>query len=70
MSADNVKIEKKKIALTEETYEKLKIFSRLNGLKLRIVVDSMVEITLKDEELSKRIIEMSSEKESKESAEN
>ncbi len=58
MSADNAKAEKKKVALTQETYDLLKTYSRLNGLKLRLVIDSMVEIVLQDEALSKQVFDM------------
>lgn len=64
MSSDNKKEERKKFALTEQTYENLKNFSRLNGLKMRLVIDSMAEAVLKDEELSKRIIDLTVEKQS------
>jgi len=59
MSLANTKIEKKKINLSLDTYEKLKVFSRLNGLKLRLLIDAMVDVILEDEELSKRVIELS-----------
>ncbi|HEY8097570.1 MAG TPA: hypothetical protein VIE65_15990 [Methylobacter sp.] len=65
MSSDNKKEERKKFALTEQTYENLKNFSRLNGLKMRIVIDSMADVILQDEELSKRIIDLTIEKQSK-----
>ncbi len=58
MSSDSSKAEKKKVALTQETYEVLKTYSRLNALKLRLVIDAMVEITLADEVLSKRVFDM------------
>lgn len=64
MSPDNTKTEKKKVALTQETYDVLKAYSRLNGLKLRLVIDSMVEVLLADEVLSKRIFEMTLNKQS------
>jgi hypothetical protein len=67
MSTDNLKIEKKKIAVTEQTYEKLKQFSRYNGLKLRLTIDSMIDIILQDEELSKRIVQLTLDKETKSS---
>lgn len=65
MSSDNKKEERKKFALTEQTYENLKNLSRLNGLKMRIVIDSMADVILQDEELSKRIIDLTIEKQSK-----
>lgn len=56
MAAENAKQEKKKVALTLTTYEALKDFSRFNGLKLRLAVDSMVEILLRDEALREEVI--------------
>ena len=64
MTSDNKKEERKKFALTEQTYENLKNFSRLNGLKMRLVIDSMADVILQDEELSKRIIDLTIEKQS------
>ena len=64
MSSVNKKDDRKKFALTEQTYEKLKNFSRLNGLKMRMVIDSITDLVLEDEELSKRIIELTIEKQS------
>ncbi len=58
MSLDSTKVEKKKVAMTQETYEVLKAYSRLNGLKLRLVIDAMVETVLEDEVLSKRIFDL------------
>lgn len=58
MSLESTKIEKKKINLSLDAYEKLKVFSRQNGLKLRLVIGSMVDVILEDETLSKRVIEL------------
>jgi hypothetical protein len=66
MSLANTKNEKKKINLTLDTYDRLKDFSRLNGLKLRSVIDAMVDVILADAALSKRIIELSVEQETAE----
>jgi hypothetical protein len=63
MSSDSSKAEKKKVAITQETYEVLKTYSRLNALKLRLVIDAMVEITLADEVLSKRVFDLALAKE-------
>jgi KaiC/GvpD/RAD55 family RecA-like ATPase len=57
------KNERKKIALCQETVEKLKTYSRYNGLKTRLVIDSMIDIVLEDEALSQRVIELSHNKE-------
>ena len=58
MTLASTKIEKKKTNLSLETYDKLKAFSRQNGLKLRLVIDAMVDIILEDEALSSRVIEL------------
>ncbi len=63
--SDNTKNDRKKVAVSEQTYDKLKTFSRLNGLKLRLVIESMADVILKDEELSKRIVDLSLEKDPK-----
>lgn len=49
--------EKKKVELNIETYEKLKDFSRFNGIKLHKVIDALTELMLHDESLRDRIIE-------------
>jgi hypothetical protein len=59
MSLASTNIEKKKINLSLDTYEKLKSFSRQNGLKLRLVIDAMVDVILEDAALSNRVIELS-----------
>lgn len=58
------KDDRKKISINLETYDKLKNYSRYNALKLRLVVDAMMDVVLQDEELSKRIIESAEQKES------
>lgn len=63
MSADSAKNDRKKIALEQQTYDKLKTFSRFNGLKLRMVVDSMIDVVLQDDELNQRIVELTRQKE-------
>lgn len=64
MSSTNTKTDKKKISVSESTYEKLKTFSRFNGLKMRIAVETLVDVVLQDEALSKRIAALTLEKES------
>lgn len=64
MSSNNAKTDRKKIAVNEPTYEKLKTFSRFNALKMRMVIDALVDIVLKDEELSNRVVDLALEKES------
>lgn len=55
MTSEN---DRKKVALNLETYEKLKNYSRFNGLKLRKVIDAMTELLLQDEALSQRVFEL------------
>ncbi|WP_446808244.1 hypothetical protein ACH50O_13150 [Methylomonas sp. 2BW1-5-20] len=52
--------------MNKETSKTLTTFSRLNALKLRLVVDAMVDIVLSDEYLSSRIVELAAEKQSME----
>jgi hypothetical protein len=40
----------------------LKNFSSLNGLKIRLVIDSMTDVVLQDGELNKRTIDLTVEK--------
>jgi hypothetical protein len=40
----------------------MKNFSSLNGLKIRLVIDSMADVVLQDGELNKRIIDLTVEK--------
>jgi macrodomain Ter protein organizer (MatP/YcbG family) len=56
MSADKTKVDRKKVALNEDTYQKLKTYSRANGVKLRIVIDAMIDQVLADETLSDQIV--------------
>ena len=64
--SEGTKIERKKISIDQPTYEKLKNFSRLKGLKLRLVVDAMVDLLLQDEQLGKRVVDLTVERESQE----
>ncbi|WP_150048656.1 MULTISPECIES: hypothetical protein [Methylomonas] len=61
MANDN-RDDKKKVALNQATYDELKTFTRLNALKLRVTIDVMVELMLKDEALRQRIVEFTLEK--------
>lgn len=61
MAKSDEKLDRKKVALNENTYEKLKNFSRLNGLKLRIVIDVMIDTLLNDEALAKQVIDQAAE---------
>lgn len=65
MASDDKKIEKKKVPLNRDTYEKLKNFSRFNGLKLRLVVDSLVELLERDDTLRQEVIELTLGKQDK-----
>jgi len=56
MSADKSKQDRKKVALNEDTYNKLKTYTRSNGVKLRIVIDAMIDRMLEDESLSAQIV--------------
>jgi len=58
MPSDNAKIDKKKVAINQQTYDKLKDFSRFNGLKLRLVIDTFVELLERDETLSQQVIDL------------
>lgn len=69
ISSDNEKIEKMKVALSKETYEKLKDFSRYNGLKLRAVIDTFADLLLQDDELRKRVVELTLEKQPEDASE-
>ncbi len=66
MSSEKTKDDRKKVSLNKETSKTLTTFSRLNALKLRLVVDAMVDIVLSDEYLSSRIVELAAEKQSME----
>lgn len=56
MAKNNIKSDREKIAINENTYQTLKNFSRLHGLKLRVVIDAMTEIILSDEALTNQLI--------------
>ena len=48
--------ERLKTVLTTKTYGKLKDFSRFNGLKLCLVLDTLAYLLMHDEELRKKVI--------------
>ncbi len=56
------KPDKKKIAVTKPTYEVLKDFSRFNGFKLSLVIETLTEILSNDEEFRTRIVDMTKQK--------
>jgi len=60
--ANDKRDDKKKVALNQATYDELKTFTRLNALKLRVTIDVMVELMLKDEALCQRIVDLTLEK--------
>ena len=62
MTSDKSKKDRKKVALEQETYEKLKNFTRFNGLKLRVTVDTLVDLMLQDEVLRDKVIELTRSK--------
>lgn len=62
MTKNDLKPEKTKISVTQETADNLKTFSRLNGLKMRLVIDSIVDVILQSEELSKQVIDLTLER--------
>jgi hypothetical protein len=66
MSSEKTKDDRKKVALNKETFKTLNTFSRLNALKLRLVVDSMVDIVLSDKYLSSQVIAIAVEKQTTE----
>lgn len=67
MTAEKLKKNRKKVALDMETYEKLKTFTRFNGVKLRCTVDTLVDLMLQDEVLGKQVVELSLQKQVSES---
>lgn len=56
MNDDPAKLDLKKVPIDEETYAKLKVYTRLHGVKLRWVINAMIEKILKDQGLSDAII--------------
>ena len=54
----------KKIKVNEQTYQKLKNFSRQNGLKLKHVLATLSDIVYEDNELGKRVVELSLQQDS------
>jgi hypothetical protein len=66
MSANKAKEDRKKVAVTLQTYDMLKAFSRQNAVKMRLLIDAMAEIALQDEQLSQQMVELALSKEAKE----
>lgn len=48
MTDEQCKIELKKVPLSEETYHKLKVYTRFHGVKLRHVIDALVDKMITD----------------------
>lgn len=67
MTSDKLKKNRKKVALDMETYEKLKTFTRFNGVKLRCTVAALVDLMLQDEVLEKQAVDLSMQKQAAES---
>lgn len=67
MTSEKIKKDRKKVALDQDTYEKLKTFTRFNGLKLRCTIDTLVDLMLRDEALAKQVVEVSLQKQAAES---
>jgi hypothetical protein len=51
-----------KISVELSTYNKLKAFARLKALKMLTLIDTMTDLASQDEELSKKIIQLSQKK--------
>lgn len=66
MFLEKTKEERKKVSLNKETCKKLNTFSRQNALKLRWIVDSMVDIVLNDATLTNRVIDLAAKKQATE----
>lgn len=62
MSTDSSKNERKKVAIDEGTYNKLKTFSRLNAVKTRTVLETLVDVMLVDDALGARIVKLALER--------
>lgn len=58
ISLENLRNDRKKVALDKETYENLKDFSRFNGLKLRKVIDALTHLLMEDDGLRKKVIQL------------
>ena len=69
MASEEVKTAKKKVALNVSTYNKLKDFSRFNGLKLRLVLDTFVELLERDETFRQEVVSLTLAKEGKDNSE-
>jgi len=64
MAKTDTKSDRIKIAINENTYQTLKNFSRLHGLKLRILIDVMTASILSDEVLSNQVVNKAIEQQS------
>lgn len=62
MTPEKLKKERKKVALELETYEKLKNFTRFNGLKLRSTIDTLVDLMLQDDALREKVVDITRNK--------
>ena len=66
MAVETLKKDKQKVSMTVDTYDKLKTVSRLNGVKMRLMIDAMVDLILQNEALTQRIIDAAIAKEAEE----
>lgn len=51
------KTERKKVGIHQSTYDQLKDLSRFNAIKLRWLIDAMVDEILRNDDLKERIVE-------------
>ncbi|PPD33686.1 MAG: hypothetical protein CTY19_07015 [Methylomonas sp.] len=58
MSLNQIHSDQKKVTLNHHTYEKLKNFSRLNGLKLSAVIDAFAVLLSEDDLIKEHIIKL------------
>jgi len=66
VAVETLKKDKQKVSMTVDTYDKLKTVSRLNGVKMRLMIDAMVDLILQNEALTQRIIDAAIAKEAEE----
>ena len=53
---------RRSVALTEDTILKLKNFSKHNSLKIYEVIDTMIDITSEDADISERVIKLTKDR--------
>ena len=62
MPADKSKNDRKKVAIDEEIYDKLVAFARVNAVRTRTVLETLIELALADDKLGQRVVELSLER--------